>query len=74
MGSWQSEHPGVSLSVVDAGWEIRVPRESTAGTVISARARRVPAFVDKSAPPTLMTKTLTKYVLPRKHHPRRARS
>ena len=66
VGSWQSEHPGVSLSGVDAGWEIRVPRELDTGheSHFPLVLAEFLSFVDsKSAPPTLMTDTLAKYVL-----------
>jgi predicted dehydrogenase len=66
VGGWQGEHPGVSLSADETGWEIHVPRNLDAGheSHFPLVLAEFLSLVDgKSAPPTLMTDTLAKYVL-----------
>jgi hypothetical protein len=66
VASWQDEHPGLAVSEVGAGWEIRVPRPLDAGherhfpLVLADFLSRVER---RSRPEDLAANTLAKYTL-----------
>ena len=66
VAGWQGEYPGVSFAAVEAGWDIHVPPGLDAGheSHFPLVLAEFLSLVDgKSAPPTLQTDTLAKYVL-----------